>query len=232
MSNDLLCSVDGCAKKAHCRGFCTKHYRRWRKYGDPLISWPNKTGPCSVEGCNEKRSGKGFCTVHYARFRRHGDPLKVVKTPYGEPLAFLEEALRSDTDECILWPYAIASHGYGMLQVNGELKLAHRVALERSVGPPPTPRHQATHAPSICHEPACINPRHLRWATAAENAFDRRVDGTHREGDQVPWVKLSPTDILAIRNDMRSQSAIATDYGISQGHVSEIKNRHVWRHIS
>ena len=30
------CSVDGCEKPVHARGWCRKHYLRWHKYGDPL----------------------------------------------------------------------------------------------------------------------------------------------------------------------------------------------------
>jgi hypothetical protein len=33
---DRTCSVDGCAKKAHCGGFCGAHYHRFVRYGDPL----------------------------------------------------------------------------------------------------------------------------------------------------------------------------------------------------
>lgn len=29
------CSVEGCEKKHHCRGFCGKHYERFRRYGSP-----------------------------------------------------------------------------------------------------------------------------------------------------------------------------------------------------
>jgi hypothetical protein len=30
------CIVNGCDGKHHCRGFCRKHYKRWKRHGDPL----------------------------------------------------------------------------------------------------------------------------------------------------------------------------------------------------
>lgn len=32
------CAVDGCASDASVRGWCDKHYRRWKKHGDPLTT--------------------------------------------------------------------------------------------------------------------------------------------------------------------------------------------------
>ena len=29
------CSVAGCGKPAFCRGWCSKHYTAWYRYGDP-----------------------------------------------------------------------------------------------------------------------------------------------------------------------------------------------------
>jgi hypothetical protein len=29
------CSVEDCTRPAHCRGWCTMHYERWRTHGDP-----------------------------------------------------------------------------------------------------------------------------------------------------------------------------------------------------
>lgn len=34
--SDRLCTVPGCRKKEHAKGFCPMHHTRWIKYGDPL----------------------------------------------------------------------------------------------------------------------------------------------------------------------------------------------------
>jgi hypothetical protein len=33
-----ICSIEGCGKPAATRGWCTKHYTRWRRHGDPLVT--------------------------------------------------------------------------------------------------------------------------------------------------------------------------------------------------
>jgi G:T-mismatch repair DNA endonuclease (very short patch repair protein) len=39
-----ICSVDGCKGEHNAKGFCDKHYRKWRRHGDPLgIADPKKT---------------------------------------------------------------------------------------------------------------------------------------------------------------------------------------------
>lgn len=33
----MKCAIAECDKDAYCRGWCTTHYERWRKYRDPLM---------------------------------------------------------------------------------------------------------------------------------------------------------------------------------------------------
>lgn len=39
-----VCRVDGCEKFVHGRGYCSSHWNRWRRYGDPLGSKPRPVG--------------------------------------------------------------------------------------------------------------------------------------------------------------------------------------------
>lgn len=32
------CDIEGCERKHYGRGWCERHYRRWRKHGDPLVT--------------------------------------------------------------------------------------------------------------------------------------------------------------------------------------------------
>lgn len=38
------CSIDGCAAKVRARGWCTKHWKRWRYHGDPLFLTRKENG--------------------------------------------------------------------------------------------------------------------------------------------------------------------------------------------
>ena len=90
-----ICSVQGCDGRHLARGFCSKHYQRWRQYGDPLALgrklkrelWES----CSVQGCKELDYALGLCRVHYHRMRRWGDAsaLKKISNYNGEPCSVL-----------------------------------------------------------------------------------------------------------------------------------------------
>lgn len=32
-----VCSIESCTSLVSCRGWCEKHYQRWRKHGDPIF---------------------------------------------------------------------------------------------------------------------------------------------------------------------------------------------------
>lgn len=73
-----ICSIPDCETKVCAWGWCERHYRRWKKWGDPLGSAPKKEDRfCSIEGCKKPHLARGYCTTHYGRWKKHGDPLHV-----------------------------------------------------------------------------------------------------------------------------------------------------------
>lgn len=69
------CSVTECNSVAACRGWCRKHYQRWRKHGDPETSIVElRPKVCVIEGCDRPVNGHGLCGAHYNRNMRHGSP--------------------------------------------------------------------------------------------------------------------------------------------------------------
>lgn len=144
----------------------------------------------------------------------------------GAAKAFIDRALRHQTDECLLWPYAKMSSGYGAININGRKEGAHRVVCVRFWGPP-TDRQDAAHE---CGNRLCVNPAHLRWANRSDNLSDRDRHGTHQKGENAPWAKLNAADIREIRGlrGVETQDAIGQRFGIPQSYVSEIQLGKVW----
>jgi hypothetical protein len=75
------CSVAECGGKVLARGLCDKHYRRWRRHGDPNIYRPNATRGCSIPGCDAAHYGRSWCKVHWRRFHRTVDTRRQATTP-------------------------------------------------------------------------------------------------------------------------------------------------------
>lgn len=189
--------------------------------------------PCSVAGCNGNAHGKargcrGYCSKHYQRLSNHGDPNAggVFRVTRGEPMRWLQAHLDHGSDDCLPWPY-LTLKGYG--RVNG--KYAHRVMCELKHGAPPTPRHQAAHICGMGHE-GCVNPRHVRWATASENAADKIEHGTMPKGEDHFFAKLTEGDVREIRAVRKmggaSLSQLASCYNVSVGTIQALLDGKTW----
>jgi hypothetical protein len=69
------CSIEGCERSSWARGWCNKHYQRWRRCGDPLAVRPKfwaSTDLCSVDGCEALVRSRGWCENHYQHWWRYG----------------------------------------------------------------------------------------------------------------------------------------------------------------
>lgn len=68
MREVIKCSIEGCESTALSRGWCSKHYYRWRRNGDP--EKVRGTTQCAEPGCSRVTVGQGWCELHYARYVR------------------------------------------------------------------------------------------------------------------------------------------------------------------
>lgn len=180
---------------------------------------------CSAPGCERRNFAHGHCAKHAARIRRHGSLIRR-KAANGEVKSWIDAvALTWLSDECLVPPFATGNHGYTAFSEGGAKHLAHRYVCERAHGPPPAQGLQAAHS---CGVRRCVNPRHLRWATRAENEADKLIHGTRLSGERHPNRKLSRNDVIAIRESKSNQRSAAKTYGVSQQTISDIRTGRKW----
>lgn len=76
-----------------------------------------------------------------------------------------------------------------------------------------------------CDNPPCVNPKHLRLGTLADNMDDMVAKGRHasRSGTSHYEAKFTEEQLAAVRLDPRPQRTIAAEYGVSQSAISDIK---------
>ena len=162
--SDAICSIEGCGNPKDARGWCKSHWNRWRRHGDPTGGTYIRVN-CTIDGCHNPHLARGYCRLHYKRWESHGDPNATVALMASSP----EESFQARTErrgECLIWTGAADALGYGTLWVNGTAERVHRYAWERTNGPIP----DGMFIDHKCWTPSCVEVKHLRMATPAENA--------------------------------------------------------------
>ena len=193
---DYTCSVEECATPRRAKGFCEKHYRLWKKHGDPnkgaIVRQDSK---CEVGGCDSTPLARNLCKTHYLRWYKYGDAEEPVRRHSDAEQAF--SAMTERNGECLEWT-GCKSRGYGKLRVGGKMIAAHRYAWERVNGPSP----RDAELDHICHNRACVNVEHLRPATRAQN-------GAHLSGPHVD----SESGVRGVHRNRKGWCARATKDG-------------------
>lgn len=187
------CTAPGCEAPHNARGWCRKHYSRWKRRGsDPTTPPPAAQlgAPCWVEECDRvvtPKSAKGLCPTHYQRMLATGSPTGSAAPPPVD--RFFEKV--QPRGECWEWTASRDAAGYGLFSakregVRGHIVRAHIWAFEYFIAPVPAGL-QLDH---LCHDTfcrlgtdcphrRCANPWHLEPVPPAVNT--ERGCGQRRE---------------------------------------------------
>lgn len=190
---------------------------------------------CSVNGCGLLHKGRGWCQKHYFRWKRSGDPL-VTKHPVsrrGSLIEWINENTGFHGNGCLIWPFrSKMSNGYPLIWRDGKKYGGHRLMCELVNGHPPTSEHQAAHSCGMGSS-GCIAPSHLRWATPKESNADKKIHGTSVKGEDIPWAKLTESDVRSIRSKFGFQSDIEISkiFNVSDSTIYMIRKGKNWRHV-
>lgn len=112
------------------------------------------------------------------------------------------------------------------LIVDGErlTRTVHRLVLEAFVRVR-EPQEVCRHADGDCGNNDLAN---LSWGTPQENADDRARHGRTARGTRLPYAKLTPALVRAIRRSPGRYGDIAERFNVSVSTISHVKNGHCW----
>lgn len=100
-------------------------------------------------------------------------------------------------DDCWLWTAGTfkGEGKYGWFWLNGRTLGAHVVAFELTYGP--IPKNKLID--HLCNTPLCVNPRHLRLASRAENARNATLSKLNTSGFKgICWSNYRKTWVASI----------------------------------
>jgi hypothetical protein len=144
---NATCSIEGCTKKQNARGWCSLHYTRWQRFGDPEATvrhrGPNGTNSvCTVDGCESLAHARTYCPVHYQRWRILGDAS--LEYPEREPFTKTLDDLRREAAEGTPGG-TISPKGYRYRNLLKSSYAEHRLVMEYHLNRPLWPDETVHH---------------------------------------------------------------------------------------
>lgn len=131
---------------------------------------------------------------------------------------------------CWLWMGYCDENGYGGLTIARQRETAHRVSWRISCGEIPDGLF-------VCHRcdtPSCVNPNHLFLGNNLDNVTDMVSKDRECRGERSPFAKLTEMEVINIQiryANRESQESIASDFGVSRSHISDICSGGSWRKL-
>lgn len=138
---------------------------------------------------------------------------------------------------CWLWTGSDDGRDYGYIY-RGKLRFrcirTHVASWILNRGPIP----KGLQVMHLCNVPLCVNPKHLRLGTHAENMRYMAECGRSTAGEKSPSAKLTEADVLEIRKlyllgkRHGIQIELATQFGIDASHICRIVHNQYWKHLN
>lgn len=130
---------------------------------------------------------------------------------------------------CWLWTGAtFDERGYGVFTLRRRAVRAHRFIWHAVSGQNIPDGMVVRHR---CDNPRCVNPEHLELGTQQENVADRQARDRTARGEVNGNSKLTSSQVLAIRSDLRGARPVAKCFCVSRSIVQKIRQRKVWGHV-
>ena len=138
--------------------------------------------------------------------------------------------------DCWIWTGRLHARGYGTWRPSAKHPsfLTHRVSWFITHGILSTEIE-------VCHNcpggdnPPCLRPTHLFLGTHADNLKDAGLKGMMRHGSNHHGAKLTEDAIRQIRlryaEGNTSHQKLGDEFGVSNGVITRIINRKLWRHV-
>lgn len=133
-------------------------------------------------------------------------------------------------DECWNWTGALGNGGYGRFNCAGKTRHSHRISLVLFLG-----RELTDCVLHSCDNRRCVNPRHLREGTAAENSKEMVERGRSIRGSKHPQSKLTEDDVRVIKSKLLAGEtgvSIAREFNVSSSAIAGINTGRFWKHLT
>jgi hypothetical protein len=202
---NAICVIGDCGGRVVARGWCNKHYRRWKKYGDPLtVKRIMGDDELRFESRVDRSGGPGACHPWTGQ-------------PNPDGYGFMQFGGKTRSVHTVAWELANGPVPPG-LEVDHECH--NRAVLA------------GTCLRGLCMHRLCCNERHLAAKTHLENV---RAPGPRNrpdlKGKRPAWAKLTENQVREIRallSEGVTHGKIAERYGVSRSAISMMASGRTW----
>jgi hypothetical protein len=153
----------------------------------------------------------------------------VIEINQEDIIRFMSKVTRIDGG-CWEWTAGTFNNGYGVFELNGKTKRAHRVSYEIFVGEIPVGKI-VMHS---CDNPRCVNPKHLSVGTVAENNADKvsKKRDMRIRGENNHSSRLKEDDVIYILSSDKTSVELAEEFHISPVAIGKIRRRVTWKDVN